>query len=55
MYPGLKVRHTLVFRYFFVLSNCLILSTNSVSSPTQVRLNSDPSPTGVGDDTVEVR
>ena len=30
--------------------NCLILSTNSVSSPTQLRLKSDPTPTAVGDD-----
>ena len=33
-----------------VVSNCLILNTKSVSSPTQVRLKSDRCPTAVGDD-----
>ncbi len=36
-------------------SNCLIISTMSVSSPTQLRIKSDPTPTPVGDDSEMVR
>ncbi len=40
---------------FFVVCKRLILNINSVSSPTEVRINSVPTPTTVGDDTVKIR
>ena len=36
-------------------SNCLIINTMSISSPTQLRINSDPSPTMVGDGSELIR
>ena len=37
------------------LFKCLIISINSDPTPTQLRTNSYPCPTTVGDDTAEVR